>query len=131
MLIVGSFVECVDEIGAVTAQILKVRNKGNRRDVKLGDYVYVVIKTINRNKGFFLEKKKEKKLLPGTLHRAVVVYTRRKFLRKDTSVINFSKNGVVLVNKGLFPYANKLRSPIPREVASKYPFIGALNKLLI
>jgi len=131
MLIVGSIVECVDELGAVTAQILKVRNKGNRLDVKLGDLVYVVIKTVNKKKGFFLDKKKEKVLDYGTMHRAVVIYTKRKYLRKDSTIISFSKNAVVLLNKDMFPDTNRIRSPIPKEVSKKYPFIGSLNKLSI
>jgi len=131
MLIVGSIVECVDELGAVKAQILNVRNKGNKQEVIMGDLVYVVIKRVNKKRGFFLDRKKEKKLRKGSMHRAVVIYTKKKFLRNDSTIISFNKNGVVLVNRGLYPYANKLRSPVTKEVAKKYPFVGALNKLLI
>jgi len=131
MLIVGSYVECVDEIGAVQAQILKVKNKSNTNKVKLGDLVYVTIKKVNKRRGFFLDKKKETKLLPGTMHRAVVIYTKKKFLRKDSTILSFSKNGIVLVNKGLYPYTNRLRTPIPREVATRYSFVGSLTKKII
>jgi len=131
MLVVGSYVECVDDIGAVSAQILKVKHVRNRKFARIGDIVLVTIKTVNKNRGFFLDKKKAKKLMKGTLHRGVVVYTKQKFSRMDKSLLSFSKNGIVLVNKSSYPYAKRLRSPLPWEVAVKYPFVGSLSKMIL
>jgi large subunit ribosomal protein L14 len=81
----------------------------NRRYASIGDVIKVAVKDA-------IPQSKVKK---GAVAEAVVVRTRKEIGRKDGSLIRFSDNAVVLVNKDGEPRGTRIFGPVARELREK------------
>ena len=54
------------------------------------------------------------KVKKGTVHKAIIVRTKKEILRPDGSTIQFDSNSVVLVNKQNEPIGSRVFGPVPR-----------------
>lgn len=127
MLQIQSYAYCVDNTGVRLVKVFQVVGASARRQATLGDMVWVVVKAIDTKKGIFLRDEKRKwKFRRGSVHKAVVVQVKQKIRRRDLSYIWFRRNSVVLVNRAGIPLGNRIKTPVPIEVANKYPGIGSI-----
>ena len=64
----------------------------------------------------------------GDVVKAVVVWQKKPFRRKDGSYIRFDENAVVIVNNKMEPVGNRLLGVLPREIKenAKFSKIAAL-----
>jgi large subunit ribosomal protein L14 len=101
--------DVADNSGAKRVMCIKVLGGSRRRYAGLGDIIVVAIK----------EALPTAKVKKGEVAKAVVVRTRREYLRPDGSYIKFDANSVVLVNAQSEPIGTRIFGPVARELRGK------------
>ena len=95
-----------DNTGAKRVECIKVLGGSKRRYAGVGDLIVITVKDA-------IPKGKVKK---GTVHRAVVVRTRKEIFRDDGSKIQFDHNAVVLTDEKGEPLGTRIFGPVTREL---------------
>ncbi len=95
-----------DNSGAKEVMCFKVLGGSRRRYASVGDVIVVTIKKA-------LPTSKVRK---GTVHKAVVVRTKKEIGRPDGSYIRFDDNAAVLLNAALEPVGTRIFGPVAREL---------------
>jgi large subunit ribosomal protein L14 len=85
MIKMNSYVYCVDNTGVAFAKAFQIFGNKDKRVATYGDKVFIVVKSLDRSSGNLLDEKQRKKFKKGTIHRAVVVHTKKKVMRKDST----------------------------------------------
>ena len=98
-----------DNSGAKEVLCIKVLGGSKRRYASVGDIIVVTVKEA-------IPKGKVKK---GTVHKAVVVRTRKEIFREDGSKVQFDKNAVVLTDDKGEPIGTRIFGPVTRELRSR------------
>lgn len=98
-----------DNSGAKEVLVIKVLGGSKRRYASIGDKVVVSIKKA-------LPNGNAKK---GTVHKAVVVRTKKAIKRKDGSHIRFDDNAVVLLNAQEEMRGTRIFGPVARELRDR------------
>lgn len=98
-----------DNSGAKEVLVVKVLGGSRRRYANIGDEVVVTVKRA-------LPTGTAKK---GTVHRAVVVRTKRGIQRKDGSSLRFDENAVVLLDQGGEMRGTRIFGPVARELRDR------------
>ena len=98
-----------DNTGAKKIECIKVLGGSKRRYASIGDTIVVAVKEA-------IPKGKVKK---GTVHKAVIVRTRKELKRVDGSTIKFDTNAAVLINNQGEPVGTRIFGPVCRELRSK------------
>ena len=80
-----------------------------RRFASIGDIIVVSIKDA-------IPRGKVKK---GDVYKAVVVRTKKDFMRNDGTIISFDKNAAVILDKQEEPIATRIFGPVTRELRTK------------
>merc|ERR1712194_419401 len=96
------------QFGPKTVKCIKVLNGFNRRCSVLGDTIIVSIQKL-RNRSRLTSKVQK-----GEVHKAVIIRTKNKIIKKDGTVIFFQSNAVSLINKQGKPIASRIIGPIPK-----------------
>lgn len=99
-----------DNSGAKLLKCFKVLGGSKKRTASVGDIIVVSIKEAVANS----------KVKKGTVHKAVIVRTKKEVLRKDGTTIKFDENAAVLI-KGTDnePIGTRIFGPVAREVRNK------------
>ena len=98
-----------DNTGAKRVECIKVLGGSKRRYASIGDIIVVSIKDA-------IPKSKVKK---GTVHKAVVVRTKKSIKRNDGSQVKFDNNAVVLTDDKGEPIGTRIFGPVTRELRIK------------
>lgn len=98
-----------DNSGAKEVLVIKVLGGSKRRYASIGDRVVVSVKKA-------LPNGNAKK---GTVHKAVVVRTKKALKRKDGSHIRFDDNAVVLLNPSDEMRGTRIFGPVARELRDR------------
>ena len=98
-----------DNTGAKRIECIKVLGGSKKRYASVGDTIVVAIKEA-------MPKGKVKK---GTVHRAVVVRTKKGIYREDGSKVKFDTNAAVLMDEKGEPLGTRIFGPVTRELRSK------------
>jgi large subunit ribosomal protein L14 len=85
MIKMNSMVYCVDNTGVANAKVIQMYGNRNKRVASYGDMVYIVVKSLDKSSGNLLDEKQKKKFRKGSLHRAVIVHTKKKVKRVDNT----------------------------------------------
>lgn len=106
--------ECVlqsaDNSGARQVKCFKVLGGSKRRYASVGDIIVVSVKDALPNS----------KVKKGSVHKAVVVRTKKEVQREDGSTIRFDENACVLIKgKDNEPVGTRIFGPVAREVRGK------------
>jgi large subunit ribosomal protein L14 len=109
MIQVETVLDIADNSGAKRVQCIKVLGGTRRRYARLGDVIVVSIKEAMPNS----------KVKKGQIARAVVVRTRREYLRTDGSYIKFDSNSAVLIDDKKEPIGTRIFGPVARELRAK------------
>jgi large subunit ribosomal protein L14 len=109
MIINETKLKSADNSGARELRCIKVLGGSKKRFARVGDIIVVsVTDAIPRGK-----------VKKGTVHRAVIVRTKKATKRADGSVIRFDSNAAVLINKQKEPVGTRIFGPITREIRGK------------
>src|SRR5690606_4422200 len=93
--------------GAKRLKCFKVLGGSHKRFAKVGDIIVVSVREALPNS----------KVKKGTVHKAVVVRTKKEILRADGSTIRFDENACVLIKgKDNEPVGTRIFGPVAREV---------------
>ena len=109
MIQMQSILTIADNSGARSVMCIKVLGGSKRRFASVGDIIVVTVKDA-------IPKGKVKK---GTVHKAVIVRTRKELKRVDGSTIKFDTNAAVLINNQGEPVGTRIFGPVCRELRSK------------
>jgi large subunit ribosomal protein L14 len=108
-----TILKVTDNSGAKTVKCIKVLNGFNRRFAVLGDTIIVSIQKL-RNKARLTSKVKK-----GEVHKAIIVRTKNKTVKKDGTIIYFHSNAVTLINKQGKPIASRIIGPTPKVLKKR------------
>ena len=98
-----------DNTGAKRVECIKVLGGSKRRYAGVGDIIVISVKDA-------IPKGKVKK---GSVHKAVVVRTRKEIHRDDGSKVQFDTNAVVLTDEKGEPMGTRIFGPVTRELRTK------------
>ena len=109
MIQAESRLNIADNSGAKEVLCIKVLGGSKRKFASVGDIIVVTIKAA-------IPRGKVKK---GTVHKAVIVRTKKELKRNDGSTIKFDSNAAVLINNQGEPVGTRIFGPVCRELRSK------------
>ena len=109
MIQVQTELQVADNTGAKKIECIKVLGGSKRRYASIGDTIVIAVKEA-------IPKGKVKK---GSVHKAVVVRTKKEIFRNDGSKIQFDTNAVVLTDDKGEPIGTRIFGPVTREFRSK------------
>jgi len=109
MIQMRTILDVADNSGARRVQCIKVLGGSRRKYAGLGDVIVVSVKEALPNM----------KVKKGQTARAVVVRTKREYLRSDGSYVKFDGNSAVLVDKENAPIGTRIFGPVARELRGK------------
>ena len=95
-----------DNTGAKRVECIKVLGGSKRRYASVGDIIVISVKDA-------IPKGKVKK---GSVHKAVVVRTRKEIFRDDGSKVQFDKNAVVLTDEKGEPIGTRIFGPVTTRI---------------
>lgn len=98
-----------DNSGAREVLVIRVLGGTKRRYAGIGDTIVVSIKDALPNGG----------VKKGTVHKAVVVRTRKELRRKDGSYIRFDDNAAVLLDAAGEMKGTRIFGPVAKELREK------------
>ncbi|UGV40945.1 50S ribosomal protein L14 [Methanococcoides orientis] len=118
----GAKIECVDNTGARTVEIISVKKyrgvKNRMPKAGIGDMCVVSVK-----KGT-PEMRKQ-------IIYAVVVRQKKEFRRPDGLRVSFEDNAVVIVDDKGIPKGTDIKGPVAREAAERFPKIGTTASMIV
>ena len=109
MIQTESRLNIADNSGAKEVLCIKVLGGSKRKYASVGDTIVVTIK----------EAMPRGKVKKGTVHKAVIVRTRKELKRPDGSTIKFDSNAAVLLDKQNEPIGTRIFGPVTRELRKK------------
>lgn len=69
----------------------------------------------NAKRASFLKVRLQKKFSIGSIHRALLLRSKKNFMRFPGLFIKFFENACVLVNKRIVPISNRIYGPVLKE----------------
>lgn len=105
----STYLDSADNTGAKRLFCIKVLGGSGRKYARLGDVITVSVKEAIPNA----------KVDKGSVHRAVIVRTKKEERRADGTYVRFDNNAVVIVNKENEPIGTRVFGPIARELRVK------------
>ena len=109
MIQIQSELNVADNTGAKIVECIKVLGGSKRRYASIGDNIVVSVKDAIPNA----------KVKKGTVHRAVVVRTKKSIYRNDGSNVKFDNNAVVITDEKGEPIGTRIFGPVTRELRAK------------
>ncbi|MCI5072950.1 50S ribosomal protein L14 [bacterium] len=109
MIQTESVLAVADNSGAKKVMCIKVLGGSKRKYASVGDIIVVSIK----------EAIPSAKVKKGEVKKAVIVRTRKEYVRKDGSYIRFDDNSAVLINNEKEPIGTRIFGPVARELRAK------------
>ena len=106
MIQVQTELQVADNTGAKRVECVKVLGGFKRRYAGVGDLIVVSIKDALPNG----------KVKKGSVHKAVIVRTKKEIFRKDGSKVQFDNNSVVLTDDKGEPIGTRIFGPVTREL---------------
>ena len=109
MIQLKTILEVADNSGARRVICVKVLGGSRRRYATIGDIIVVAVKEALPNS----------KIAKGSVHKAVVVRTKKEVRRDDGSLIRFDENSAVLIDAQEEPIGTRIFGPVARELRGK------------
>ena len=109
MIQVQTELNVADNTGARRVECIKVLGGSKRRYASIGDKIVISVKDAIPNG----------KVKKGTVHRAIVVRTKKEIFRNDGSNLKFDNNAVVITDEKGEPLGTRIFGPVTRELRAK------------
>ncbi|HCR86201.1 MAG TPA: 50S ribosomal protein L14 [Alphaproteobacteria bacterium] len=116
MIGVESKLQVADNSGAKSVLCIKVLGGSKKRFATIGDVIVVAVQ----------DAAPRGKVKKGSVHKALIVRTRKEIKRADGSAIRFDSNAAVLLTKTLEPVGTRIFGPVTREIR-KEPFMKIVS----
>ena len=109
MIQVQTELQVADNTGAKRVECIKVLGGSKRRYAGVGDLIVVSVKDALPNG----------KVKKGSVHKAVIVRTKKSIHRNDGSKVKFDTNAVVIIDDKGEPVGTRIFGPVTRELRAK------------
>ena len=109
MIQVQTELNVADNTGARIVECIKVLGGSKRRFASIGDNIVVSVKDAIPNG----------KVKKGSVHKAVIVRTKKPIHRNDGSKVKFDTNAVVITDEKGEPIGTRIFGPVTRELRAK------------
>ena len=109
MIQVQTELNVADNTGAKIVECIKVLGGSKQRYASIGDLIVISVKEAIPNG----------KVKKGSVHRAVVVRTKKAIYRNDGSAVKFDNNAVVITDEKGEPIGTRIFGPVTRELRTK------------
>ena len=109
MIQVQTELTVADNTGARIVECIKVLGGSKRRYASVGDSIVISVKEAIPNG----------KVKKGSVHKAVVVRTKKAIYRNDGSSVKFDSNAAVIIDDKGEPVGTRIFGPVTRELRSK------------
>ena len=109
MIQVQTELNVADNTGARRVECIKVLGGSKRRFASIGDMIVISVK----------EAIPTGKVKKGSVHKAVIVRTRKAIYRNDGSKVKFDNNAVVITDDKGEPIGTRIFGPVTKELRSK------------
>ena len=109
MIQVQTELQVADNTGAKRVECVKVLGGSKRRYAGVGDLIVVSVKDALPNG----------KVKKGSVHKAVIVRTKKEYRRNDGSYIKFDENACVILGDDNNPRGTRIFGPVARELRDK------------
>ena len=109
MIQVQTELNVADNTGAKIVECIKVLGGSKQRYASIGDLIVISVKDAIPNG----------KVKKGSVHRAVVVRTKKAIYRNDGSAVKFDNNAVVITDEKGEPIGTRIFGPVTRELRTK------------
>ena len=109
MIQMQSKMDVADNSGAKSVRCIKVLGGSKRRYASIGDSIVVSVKEAIPNG----------KVKKGSVHKAVIVRTKKAIYRNDGSNVKFDNNAVVITDDKGEPIGTRIFGPVTRELRVK------------
>tara|TARA_Y100000590_G_C15029049_1_gene754318 strand:- start:202 stop:570 length:369 start_codon:yes stop_codon:yes gene_type:complete len=109
MIQVQTELNVADNTGAKIVECIKVLGGSKRRYASVGDLIVIAVKDAIPNG----------KVKKGSVHKAVVVRTKKAIYRNDGSAVKFDNNAVVITDEKGEPIGTRIFGPVTRELRTK------------
>lgn len=116
MIQMETVLNSADNSGAKRLKCFKVLGGSKRHFANIGDIIVVSVKEALPNS----------KIKKSSIHKAVIVRTKKGIKRIDGSVIRFDENAAVLIKKDQELIGTRIFGPVARELRNKYARIVSL-----
>ncbi len=104
-----SKLKAADNSGAQRIQCIRVLGGSKKKYASVGDIIVITVKTAIP--GGMVKK--------GTVHKAVVVRTKKEIKRADGTYIRFDENAAVILDGQDEPRGTRIFGPVARELREK------------
>lgn len=104
-----TWLQVADNTGAKKCMCIGIPGASARRYATLGDIITIVVK----------EATPDSQIKQASIHKAVIVRTKKEYRRKDGSYIKFDENACVLITKEKEPVGTRIFGPVARELREK------------
>jgi len=122
MIQTETLLRVTDNSGAKKVKCIKVLGGFRRKFANLGDLIVVSIRRVKQH------KKKKIKVKEGEVTHALVVRTKAKFARQNSTQLQCQENSVVLMTNKNKPFATRVLGPVPRALRhSKFMKVASLS----
>jgi large subunit ribosomal protein L14 len=109
----NTIIKVSDNSGAKTVRCIKVLGGFKKKVAKSGDIIVTSIQQL-RNKSKTTSKVKKREV-----YQALVIKTKKNFIKKNGFITKFYENSVVLINKQGNSIGTRILSPISRSLKKK------------
>ncbi|KAK9449852.1 mitochondrial 54S ribosomal protein uL14m [Limtongia smithiae] len=130
MIYLKTILNVIDNSGASLVECVNVFGKGSKTAARVGDKIVVVVQQL-RNARLLAQTSATNRVQRGDVRHAVIVRTKKEFMRKDGTVVRFDDNACVLVNQQNEPVGSRVMGVVAREVQRKYAKIVSLAPKVI
>lgn len=122
MIQTETLIRVTDNSGAKKVKCIKVLGGFRRKFANLGDLIVVSIRRVKQH------KKKKIKVKEGEVVHALVVRTKAKLVRTNSTHLKCQENSVVLITNKNKPIATRVLGPVPKELRhSKFMKVASLS----
>ena len=126
MLVLRSRVAIVDKTSTVKGLCIKVLR--GKSVAKMGDCFLLSVRLRNAKRASFLKLRLQRKFSVGSLHRALLLRSKKNFSRFPGLFVKFFENACVIVNKRTVPISNRIYGPVLKEFCMLWPSVGCVSK---
>lgn len=112
MICSRAVLHCADNSGASMLRCIGIPGGTGKKTAKVGQVIVVSVISVSSKKS----ASGAVKIAKGSVHRALIVRTKKKIVRKDGAVLSFNSNAAVLLNKQGDPIGRRVFGPVAREV---------------
>lgn len=122
MIQAQSLLRVSDNSGAKKIKCIKVLGGFKRKFAHIGDLIVVSVRKVKQH------KRKKIKVKEGEIAHAVIIRTKMKLRRLNSSDLKCQENSVVLIANKNKPIATRVLGPVPKELRfSKFMKVASLS----